>query len=146
MGCQVSQMRRGRGDVASMTEAPCEPAFTSETTHFFQQTFAPLDDSTSEMYLFHGTNVRSALRIASGKVRLDLSKTEGGLGPGFYLAESITKSDEYASDTEGPGQEEPDEYYAGVFAMLVMRVIIFVHPMAKRLEKCRAFQKSWNTT
>jgi len=121
--CQIRQLRRGRGNnIASMKEVSQEPAFTSAITREEPQAFAPQDEGTSEMYLFHGTNVRSALRIASEKIRLNLSKTEGGLGPGFYLAESVTKADEYASDTAGPGLEEPDEYYAGVFAMLVMRV------------------------
>jgi len=113
---QIRQRRFGESNTI-----PTEPAFTSAITSVEPQSFAPQDKGTSEIYLFHGTNVRSALRIASEKVRLDLSKTEGGLGPGFYLAESVTKADEYASDTR-PGEDEPDDYYAGVFAMLVMRV------------------------
>lgn len=75
------------------------------------------------MYLLHGTNTRSALKIASEDVRLNLSKSGGALGPGLYLSESVTKSDEYASDTlSGTAHGIPDPYYQGIFAMLVMRV------------------------
>jgi hypothetical protein len=94
---------------------------TSKVIQRHPTIFKPLDPDGNEMYLFHGTNTRIALKIASEDVRLNLSKPGGGVGPGLYLSESVTKSDEYASDTS-PGSDEVDPYYGGVFAMLVMRV------------------------
>merc|ERR1719230_430964 len=102
---------------------PCEQPDTSTTVESAHTVFAPLDLSSNEMYLLHGTNTRSALKIASEDVRLNLSKSGGALGPGLYLSESVTKSDEYASDTvSGTAHGAPDPYYHGIFAMLVMRV------------------------
>jgi len=95
---------------------------TAKVVRSAPQAFAPLEAQASEMYLFHGTNTRTSLKIASEDVRLNLSNPGGGLGPGLYLGESVTKSDEYASDTSCAGSDDPDEYYGGVFAMLVMRV------------------------
>jgi len=86
--------------------------------------FAPLDGACGETYLFHGTNTRASLKIASEDVSLNFASTGGGLGPGLYLSESATKSDEYASDSARPGCDEADEYYGGIFAMLLMRVAL----------------------
>jgi len=107
----------------------CEPPLTSSAVKDAEATvFAPLDPNSNEMYLFHGTKTRLALKIASEDVRLNLAHAGGGLGPGLYLSESVTKSDEYASDCAHTGvslpgaSETPDPYYEGIFAMLVMRV------------------------
>merc|ERR1712054_314327 len=115
----IQQLRSSDND----SQWPCEPPDTSAIVNTAENIFAPLEPLSNEMYLLHGTNTRSALKIASEDVRLNLSKTGGALGPGLYLSESVTKSDEYASDTlSGTAHGAPDPYYQGIFAMLVMRV------------------------
>jgi len=119
---EIQRLRRGCASHAHLPRPwrEDEPATTKDIASE-PGLFAPLDTPSAEMYLFHGTNTRSALTIASEDVRLDLSRSGGGLGPGLYLSESVTKSDEYASDTAQQGGVEPDDYYGGVFALLFMR-------------------------
>ncbi|CAE7215636.1 Tnks [Symbiodinium natans] len=71
------------------------------------------------MYLWHGTNVRSALSIAQNDFRIDLAGSSTGTmyGLGAYFAEHCTKADEYASD-------EPGGYYDEVYALLLCRVCL----------------------
>jgi hypothetical protein len=78
------------------------------------RSFQPLDAGVNECYLWHGTDVRSALSIAATDYKINLSTT-GMYGPGIYLAESSTKADEYAKD-------EPRGHYSDVFALLLCRV------------------------
>ena len=62
-----------------------------------------LDKDVNEMYLFHGTNPVAADAIA----RNDFDMTKAGqargtmFGPGIYLAENASKSDEYAKEGDG---------------------------------------------
>lgn len=81
--------------------------------------FEPPDLELNEMYLWHGTNVRSALSIAQSDFRIDLAGSSTGTmyGLGAYFAEHCTKADEYATD-------EPNGYYEGVFALLLCRVCL----------------------
>jgi len=75
-----------------------------------------LDSDVNEMYLFHGTNPESAHSIARDLFRIDKAGSCGGamFGPGIYLAENASKSDEYAKEGSG--------VYLGLCAMLVCRV------------------------
>lgn len=74
-----------------------------------------LEMGINEMYLLHGTSPRAADAIVSGTFRIDLAGTRVGkmFGPGIYLAENASKSDEYSSTGDG--------VYAGLHAMLVCR-------------------------
>eukprot|EP00411_Alexandrium_monilatum_P122507 CAMPEP_0175642988 /NCGR_PEP_ID=MMETSP0097-20121207/5558_1 /TAXON_ID=311494 /ORGANISM="Alexandrium monilatum, Strain CCMP3105" /LENGTH=526 /DNA_ID=CAMNT_0016948809 /DNA_START=66 /DNA_END=1646 /DNA_ORIENTATION=+ len=72
-----------------------------KTTEAWESLLADeLEDSINEWYLFHGTSASAALNICSSdfKMRLAGSATGTLYGRGSYLAESITKADEYAKD------------------------------------------------
>jgi len=62
-----------------------------------------LDPEINEWYLFHGTSASAARNICSTdfKMRLAGSATGTLYGKGSYLAESITKADEYSRNEEG---------------------------------------------
>jgi hypothetical protein len=68
----------------------------------------------NEWFLFHGTNEKAAESICNGDFTMRLAGSATGTmyGAGTYLAESVTKADEYA-------QSDKD----GVCAMLLCRVI-----------------------
>ena len=73
----------------------------------------------NQAYLFHGTNPTSALAILGTSFKVDFAGGAAGtmFGPGVYLAEASTKSDEYAQgDSEGA--------YKGLFAMLICRAVV----------------------
>merc|ERR1712048_522149 len=72
-----------------------------------------------EALLFHGTNPSSAMGILkSGFVLNHAGKATGTMfGYGVYLAECVSKSDEYARDDNGGT-------YPGLMAMLVCRVLV----------------------
>lgn len=57
-----------------------------------------LDKSINEWYLWHGTSKKNAAEICMNDFKISLSGTATGTlyGRGSYLAESITKADEYA--------------------------------------------------
>lgn len=78
--------------------------------------FETLESDVNEVYLMHGTQVRSALKIATEDFSIDLAGTGAGTmyGRGCYLAESCTKADEYAQDETGG-------YYENIFALLIIR-------------------------
>jgi hypothetical protein len=59
----------------------------------------PLDPEVNEAWLFHGTKATSAERIAADEFKLNLAGSHAGTlyGRGIYLAESASKSDEYAA-------------------------------------------------
>ena len=87
----------------------------------------------NEVYLLHGTNIRAALSIAHSDFRLSSS---GMYGAGAYLGDSSTKADEY-------GQDEPDGYYKGIFAMLLCRTTMGrIYYTTKRDEKAEDKVKS----
>lgn len=74
-----------------------------------------LDESVNEAYLFHGTNPESAQSICRDFFRMDRAGTSSGtmFGPGIYLAENASKSDEYAKEGSG--------VYVGLCAVLLCR-------------------------
>eukprot|EP00931_Biecheleriopsis_adriatica_P062012 TRINITY_DN37328_c0_g1_i1.p1 TRINITY_DN37328_c0_g1~~TRINITY_DN37328_c0_g1_i1.p1 ORF type:complete len:473 (+),score=74.10 TRINITY_DN37328_c0_g1_i1:194-1420(+) len=76
-----------------------------------------LDTSLNEMYLCHGTVPSAAQAIATKDFDLSRSGSAVGtmLGPGLYMAENASKSDEYAR--EGCGM------FAGLSAMLICRAL-----------------------
>jgi len=95
------------------------PVLTHATTHKHSGLFADMDDEMNEVYIFHGTFVRSALAIAQTDFKIEKAGDNRGtlFGKGCYCTESITKADEYAKD-------EPGGYYEGVFSVLVCRVFM----------------------
>lgn len=108
---QITEKRRGQ-DIHTTV-------LTNQEVQRFPGLFQPLRQSSNEVYLFHGTLLRSSLNICQNDIRIELSgsKTGAAFGPGFYMSESFTKADEYAHD-------EPDAYYDGVFAVIVFRVCL----------------------
>ena len=90
----------------------CE-RFEVATQSFGQE----LDSDVNEMYLYHGTNPDAAAAIA----REDFDMVRVGsavgtmFGPGIYLAEHATKSDEYAQEGEG--------VFMGQCALLLCRAV-----------------------
>merc|ERR1712048_1253729 len=90
-----------------------------------------------EALLFHGTNPSSAMGILkSGFVLNHAGKATGTMfGYGVYLAECVSKSDEYARDDNGGT-------YPGLMAMLVCRTLIgkphIVHDAGDHVSEARA--------
>lgn len=88
--------------------------------------FPPLDPSCNEWRLFHGTGAAGARDICAQNFRLNLAGTgatwkEAGKGKGvplygfgLYMAERITKADEYSKS----GEKE----YEGIFQVILCRV------------------------
>eukprot|EP00929_Paragymnodinium_shiwhaense_P069319 TRINITY_DN34970_c0_g1_i1.p1 TRINITY_DN34970_c0_g1~~TRINITY_DN34970_c0_g1_i1.p1 ORF type:complete len:491 (-),score=62.29 TRINITY_DN34970_c0_g1_i1:271-1683(-) len=76
-----------------------------------------LESDVNAMYLFHGTNPQSAEAIAKTDFRIDLAGSAVGtmFGPGLYLAEHASKSDEYAKEGDG--------IFMGQCALVVCRAI-----------------------
>eukprot|EP00435_Cladocopium_sp_Y103_P070899 s320_g36.t1 len=72
-------------------------------------------EDVNESYLFHGTNPESAQCIARDFFRVERAGSSAGsmFGPGIYLAENASKSDEYAKEGSG--------VYVGLCAMLLCR-------------------------
>lgn len=62
-----------------------------------------LDPEINEWYLFHGTSASASRNICSTDFKMRLAGTATGTlyGKGSYLAESITKADEYSKNEEG---------------------------------------------
>lgn len=62
-----------------------------------------LNTDINEWYLFHGTSASAALNICSTDFKMRLAGTATGTlyGKGSYMAESITKADEYAKQEKG---------------------------------------------
>ncbi|CAK9041728.1 unnamed protein product [Durusdinium trenchii] len=77
-----------------------------------------LDDDVNESYLFHGTNPESAQCIARDFFRMERAGSSAGsmFGPGIYLAENASKSDEYAKEGSG--------VYLGLCATLLCRCAV----------------------
>eukprot|EP00930_Biecheleria_cincta_P085421 TRINITY_DN74810_c0_g1_i1.p1 TRINITY_DN74810_c0_g1~~TRINITY_DN74810_c0_g1_i1.p1 ORF type:complete len:750 (+),score=113.44 TRINITY_DN74810_c0_g1_i1:61-2250(+) len=67
-----------------------------------------LDAQVGECWLFHGTSFEAAKGIAENDFSLDLSGSNAGTlyGKGIYLAENVTKSDEYGEGPRGRAGEE----------------------------------------
>ncbi|CAE7181244.1 unnamed protein product, partial [Symbiodinium pilosum] len=106
-----------------------DSSFSSISVHADVTVEAGMTGSCNEWRLFHGTNVDASRGICGSNFRLALSGTgatwkEPGepkgsplYGFGIYLAEMVTKSDEYADPL--PDSEED----AGLHAMLVVRCV-----------------------
>jgi len=114
-------IKNTRGDGYGKWAASAEPGLlTSKVVEDHAEAFAPLDHGINEMYLMHGTNIRASLSVGHNGVNLRAAGTHRGshAGEGFYMSESITKADEYASDDRG----EVGAYYDDVYAVVVLRV------------------------
>jgi len=76
-----------------------------------------LEEGCNQKYLFHGTNPESAHNIARNLFQISMAGTSRGcmFGPGIYLAENASKSDEYAKEGSG--------VYVGLCAMLLCRAV-----------------------
>lgn len=90
-----------------------------ENSHIFD----PQDKQMNEIYLWHGTSARHAISIAQEDFRIKdfAGASTGGTsmyGDGTYMAESITKADEYAADPE------ENSFYHDIYAVLLCRVTL----------------------
>lgn len=76
-----------------------------------------LEADVNEVYLFHGTSPQAADSIARTDFRIANAGSSTGMmfGPGIYLAENSSKSDEYAKEGEG--------VFVGQYAMLICRSV-----------------------
>lgn len=76
-----------------------------------------LDKDANEMFLWHGTNPEAADSIARNTFDLTFVGKEKGsmFGPGIYLAENSSKSDEYAKEGSG--------IFMGQCALLLCRAV-----------------------
>merc|ERR1712203_247498 len=61
-----------------------------------------LDSDAHEEFLFHGTNDEAAVGITRGDFLVNLAGSNAGTlyGKGVYLAESVSKSDEYTEEND----------------------------------------------
>jgi len=105
-----------KGEAIHPFDPPC---MTDAVVDQSGQVLAALDREINEVYLWHGTFVRSALSIAQDDFRIDLAGSNAGTmyGRGVYMAESSTKADEYAKD-------EPRGYYKGIYVVILCRVVM----------------------
>ena len=78
---------------------------------------AKLDQDINEKYLLHGTNPMAADAVARSDFDMDRAGSAVGtmFGPGIYLAENASKSDDYAKEGEG--------IFMGQCALLVCRAV-----------------------
>lgn len=110
---------RRAGDASLKPVEP--PVVTDLIAGAHEDVFEPLDSAPelSEVYLWHGTAVRTALAIAQNDFNIDLAGGNAGTmyGRGAYLAESCTKADEYSKDETGG-------YYDGIYALLLVRACL----------------------
>eukprot|EP00439_Symbiodinium_sp_Y106_P053566 s282_g7.t1 len=114
---------------AISSECGEDSSFSSVSVHADVTVEAGMSDTSNEWRLFHGTNIDASRGICGSNFRLALSGTgatwkEPGeakgsplYGFGIYLADMVTKSDEYA-DPLPEGEEEE-----GLHAMLVVRCV-----------------------
>ena len=112
------QIKRSR----SSCEAPDPEIFTRaamEASNGLTEVLCDVDDGINEVYLWHGTQVRTGLAIAQDDFSLNFAGSGAGTmyGKGLYFSESCTKADEYAMD-------EPGGHYDGVRGLLLCRVCL----------------------
>eukprot|EP00434_Breviolum_minutum_P012236 symbB.v1.2.010788.t1/scaffold707.1/size170859/9 len=83
-------------------------AFCESLRRMGRSRLPQLDSQVAECWLFHGTSFDAAAGIAENDFRLDLTGTNAGTlyGKGIYLAENVSKSDEYGEGPRGPKEEE----------------------------------------
>jgi len=106
----------------SSCEAPEPTIFTRaamEASRGLTDILCDVDDSINEVYLWHGTQVRTGLKIAQDDFSLNYAGSGAGTmyGKGLYFTESCTKADEYAMD-------EPGGHYDSVRGLLLCRVCL----------------------
>lgn len=97
-----AKMKKEREDLAPDEEYKIyDDVLTTRTWESFDAD--ALEQDINEWYLFHGTSASAATNICSSdfKMRLAGSATGTLYGRGSYLAESITKADEYAREEDG---------------------------------------------
>lgn len=111
------EIRRKRIDESIQRFDPL--VVTHQLCRRHEEVFAPLSEDMNEVYLLHGTGVRTTLAIAQNDFNINLAGSNAGTmyGRGCYLGENCTKADEYASD-------EPGGYYNGVYAMVLCRTLM----------------------
>lgn len=102
---QVKAKRRREGSLVE---------FPAATDGCFED---ELDHDANELYLFHGTNPEAAQLIASNDFDMTRAGSAVGtmFGPGVYLAENASKSDEYAKEGSG--------IFMGQYALLLCRAV-----------------------
>lgn len=105
-------------------EAPSEDFVTPRSMSFAAGLTGRCADESgnngaNEAFLLHGTNPSGALSILGTSFKIDAAGLAAGtmFGPGVYLAEASTKSDEYA-------QDDPEGANKGLFAMLLCRAVV----------------------
>eukprot|EP00440_Ansanella_granifera_P069279 gb/GFBE01075162.1/.p1 GENE.gb/GFBE01075162.1/~~gb/GFBE01075162.1/.p1 ORF type:complete len:921 (+),score=206.60 gb/GFBE01075162.1/:1-2763(+) len=114
---KVHEDMKSRGDAVTRVEpktmGACR-ALKDRCTH------PKVGNPTNETYLLHGSNPTSAISILSTSFKVDFAGAAVGtmFGPGVYMAESSSKSDEYARD------ESTGSAYDGLYAVLLCRVIL----------------------
>jgi len=129
-----------RSAIAEDCDRPCKDAHEKKLVASSGHTInAELDQTNNEWHLFHGSSPQRCKSICSTNFRLalagsgatwkDAGKTTGTplYGFGIYLAERITKADEYSSPLR-PGEEQvapviPLDGDGEVFTLLLCRVM-----------------------
>eukprot|EP00929_Paragymnodinium_shiwhaense_P059643 TRINITY_DN29863_c0_g1_i1.p1 TRINITY_DN29863_c0_g1~~TRINITY_DN29863_c0_g1_i1.p1 ORF type:complete len:616 (+),score=114.66 TRINITY_DN29863_c0_g1_i1:161-2008(+) len=78
-----------------------------------------LDSSVNELFLYHGTSPTGALGIGETGFNIGLAGSAVGtmFGPGAYMAECSSKSDEYAKTDESG-------VFSGIYGLLLCRVAV----------------------
>ena len=113
---EVARSMKGRGTVAVV-----DPKTMQACSALKERCQHPrLGNPGNEAYLLHGSNPTSAISILANSFKVDFAGAAVGtmFGPGIYLAESSSKSDEYARDENTGGA------YDGLFAVLLCRVVL----------------------
>jgi len=106
------KLRLSRWNCPSLAEqvpdGPATHAFCESLRRMGRSRLPQLDSQVAECWLFHGTSFDAAAGIAENDFRLDLTGTNAGTlyGKGIYLAENVSKSDEYGEGPRGPKEEE----------------------------------------
>jgi len=116
------RIRNHRGTVdrivAKTSSAFCSDGNEQSATPSWPKCLGHLDTEVNECLLFHGTKPSAANSICETDFSVDLAGSSSGAlyGPGIYLAENSSKSDEYA-------QDDTSGVYQGLYAMLLCRVV-----------------------
>eukprot|EP00442_Polarella_glacialis_P002325 CAMPEP_0115099298 /NCGR_PEP_ID=MMETSP0227-20121206/31758_1 /TAXON_ID=89957 /ORGANISM="Polarella glacialis, Strain CCMP 1383" /LENGTH=529 /DNA_ID=CAMNT_0002494241 /DNA_START=142 /DNA_END=1731 /DNA_ORIENTATION=+ len=78
-----------------------------------------LDNRVNETVLWHGTSPQGAVGIAQNGFDLSRAGSAAGsmYGPGIYLAEASSKSDEYAQDDQGG-------LYSGEYCLILCKAVL----------------------
>lgn len=106
------KLRLSRWNCPSLAEqvldGPATHAFCESLRRMGRSQLPQLDAQVAECWLFHGTSFDAAAGIAENDFRLDLTGSNAGTlyGKGIYLAENVSKSDEYGEGPRGPKEEQ----------------------------------------